>query len=110
MDEALAAVGTAESQAALMARLHSVSLAGEQGRIIRLLAHQPTAELAASLLAFGERRDRAARVRHYAVQVLVNSGLEFPRERLTVVLDQLRKALPPEVQPQAEQLRSRFAP
>ncbi len=95
LDDALAAAGTPESRDLLLQRFLIASLAAEQSRIIHLLARQPSQGTAAALLWFTEQPDRGAYLRLQAARALVETGLEFPQQRLFAALEQIQKACQP---------------
>lgn len=110
LDEALGSIGSDESRSVLIERLGKATLSSEQGRIIHLLAHDPAPASASTLLEYAERIDRNPRLRFYAAKTLLNSGMNFPADRLLAALQQIKDVLPPDSRAEAEEIARRLAP
>ncbi len=110
LDEALGAVGSDESRSLLVERLNGAPLVSEQGRIIHLLSQDAAPASSSALLSFAERKDRSSRLRLYAAKTLVNSGMQYPRDRLLNTVQQIRDVLPSDSRAEAEEICRRLAP
>lgn len=110
LDEALASIDSDHGRSLLIERLDMASLASEQGRIIHLLGRDQAPAAASALVSFVEDKDKGAYLRMDAAKVLLDSGMDFPRDRVLVAMQQIRDVLPPDLRPQAEELCRRLRP
>ena len=110
LDEALASVDSDEGRSLLIARLGMASSASEQGRIIHLLGRDQAPAAASALVSFAEDKDKGVYLRMDAAKVLLDSGMDFPRDRVLVAMQQIRDVLSLDLRPQAEELCRRLGP
>ena len=110
LDEALASMDSDPGRSLLIERLDMASLASEQGRIIHLLGRDGAPAAASALVSFVEDKDKGVYLRMDAAKVLLDSGMDFPRDRVLVVMQQIKNALPLDMRPQAEELCRRLRP
>jgi HEAT repeat protein len=110
LDEALASIDSDRGRSLLIERLDRASSASEQGRIIHLLGRDQAPAAASALVSFVEDKNKGADLRMDAAKVLLDSGMDFPRDRVLVAMQQIRDLLPPDLRPQAEELCRRLRP
>jgi len=104
LDQALAELGTEESQAILVQRLMTSGLANEELAIIHLLARKSSPSVAEAMLEYAERGDREPYIRLKAVRALVDLGEFADWDRIRMALQDIREHLPLELRPEIDSL------